>query len=135
MQSSEYPAADAGAGNLADYRYDLRPKNKSVTLRLAGSDQHQAEIERIQSIGAETLEVFIAMRTAEEERTDAPMPARFFVESRMSSVVGFVPRGLEPVVLEAVTRLEQAGRSTRIPAEISKTKAGLRVTLLMGKTR
>jgi hypothetical protein len=53
----------------------------------------------------------------------------------MSGVVGYVPRGLEPVILETLARLDAAGRSTRVPAEISATKHGLRVTLLMGSTR
>jgi hypothetical protein len=86
-------------------------------------------------VGAHELQAFVARRTPEEERTDAPLPVRFFVESRMTSIVGFVPPGLEPVVFEAMTRLENAGKSTRIPAEVVSTKHGYRVNLIMGLTR
>jgi hypothetical protein len=102
-------------------------------LQLAGSDPFQDEIARVAQ--AHPLEAFISKRTVEEERTDAPVAVRFFVESRMSGPVGYVPRGLEAVVLEAVSRLETAGRNTRIPAEIVKGRHGLRVNLLMGQTR
>jgi hypothetical protein len=134
-ESSEYPKTDAGTGNFNQYAYNLIPRNKRVTLQLAGSDLFQEELERLTSGGADELEAFFTKRTMEEERTDAPVPARFFVDSRMSGIVGYVPRGLEPVVLEALSRLETAGRATRIPARIEKTKNGLRVTLLMGLTR
>jgi hypothetical protein len=46
-----------------------------------------------------------------------------------------VPRGLEAVVNETLSRLETAGRKPRIPAEVVRTKQGLRVDLLMGETR
>lgn len=134
-ESSEYPKADAGAGSFGQYAYDLAPKNKRVTLQLAGSDQFQDEIARVRGIGSGEFELFFAKRTLEEERTDAPLPGRFFAESRMSGIVGFVPRGLEPVVLQALARLEMASRSTRIPAEIVATRHGLRVVVLIGKTR
>jgi hypothetical protein len=49
--------------------------------------------------------------------------------------VGQVPRGLEAVVSEAITRLELAGRKTRIPVEVVRTRQGLRVDLLIGRTR
>jgi hypothetical protein len=131
----EYPKWDAGSGSLDQYAFDLVPKNDRVKLRLAGSDPCQEELARVRDSGADAFEVFFAGRTIEEERTDAAMPARIFTNSRMSGVVGYVPRGLEPVVLEALARLEAAGRSTRIPAEILATKHGLRVALLMGATR
>lgn len=133
-ESSEYPKTDAGTGSLGQYNYNLLPKNKRVTMQLAGSDPFQDEIARIQGLGGPQFEVFFAKRTVEEERTDAPLPARFFADSRMSGTVGFVPRGLEPVVLQTLGRLDDAGRSTRIPAEIASTRNGLRVILLMGAT-
>jgi len=130
-----HPKTDAGSGSLDDYKYDLIPKNGHVTMQLAGSDPHQDEIRRVQGLGAEKLEVFIPKRTVEEERTDAPMAVRFFVDKRMSAPVGWIPRGLESVIAQALARLDDSGRSTRIPAEIVKSKHGLRVKLLMGRTR
>src|ERR1700710_1500390 len=110
-------ASDSGSGKLGDYKYNLVPANKRVSIRLADSDPYQDDLAEL--INEETLETFINARTIEEERTDAPMPVRFFTGRRMSGVVGFVPRGLEPVVIEALTRLE--GRSNnRIPATIIK---------------
>ncbi len=41
---------------------------------------------------------------------------RFFTGRRMSGVVGYVPRGLEPVVIEAMTRLESRSNN-RNPRE------------------
>jgi hypothetical protein len=132
-ESSEFPKTDAGSGNYNQYKYDLVPSNKRVVMQLAGSDPAQDEIARV--AGSQPLEAFISKRTVEEERTDAPVAVRFFVDSRMSGVVGFVPRGLESIALETLARLERAGRNTRIPAEIVKTRHGLRVNLLMGQTR
>jgi hypothetical protein len=132
--SGEYPKSDAGSGSLDQYAFDLVPKNDRVTMRLAGSDPCQDELARVRDSGADAFEAFFAARTLDEERTDAAMPARIFTNSRMSGIVGYVPRGLEPAVLEAQTRLEAAGRSTRIPAHIVATRHGLRVTLLMGAT-
>lgn len=134
-ESSEYPKTDAGTGSFDQYNYNLVPKNKRVTMQLAGSDQYQDEIARVREQGATELDTFFAKRTAEEERTDAPLLARFFTSGRMSGTVGVVPRGLEPLVFEALSRLERAGRSTRIPAQILDTRNGLRVILLMGATR
>lgn len=133
--SSEYPKTDAGTGSFDQYGYSLVPKNKRVTMQLAGSDQFQDELARVKATGAQEFELFFAKRTLEEERTDAPLPGRFFVDSRMSGIVGYVPRGLEPIVLQTLSRLELAGRSTRIPADIASTRNGLRVILLMGRTR
>lgn len=126
-------AVDAGSGSFNDYKYNLMPNNTRVTMQLAGSDPHQDELARLQV--AQELQAFIPKRTIEEERTDTPLPVRFLVDGRMSGVVGYAPRGLEPVVFEAIARMEQAGRSPRIPAEIVTTRAGLRVNLLMGETR
>ena len=134
-ESSEYPKTDAGTGSFDQYAYNLVPKNKRVTMQLAGSDQFQDELARVKATGAGEFELFFAKRTIEEERTDAPLPARFFADSRMSGIVGYVPRGLEPLVFEALSRLDSAGRSTRIPAEIVTTRNSLRVVLFMGRTR
>jgi hypothetical protein len=134
-QSSEYPKTDAGTGSFDQYAYNLVPKNKRVTMQLAGSDPFQDEIARVRGTGAGEFELFFAKRTIEEERTDAPLPGRFFSDSRMSGIVGYVPRGLEPIVFQTLSRLEMAGRSTRIPAEIADTRNGLRVVLLIGRTR
>ena len=76
---------------------------------------------------------FISKRTIEEERTDAPLAVRFFVDSRMSQLVGYAPRGLEPIVLETLSRLE-GGRITRIPARITQSGGRWRVELMMGET-
>lgn len=125
-------ASDSGSGKLGDYKYDLLPANRRVTIRLADSDPYQDELASL--IDEEGLVTFIAARTMEEERTDAPMPVRFFTGRRMSGIVGYVPRGLEPAVVEALTRIE--GRSdNRIPARIIKKGGKLRVVLLMGETR
>jgi hypothetical protein len=125
-------ASDSGSGKLGDYKYNLLPANKRVSIRLADSDPYQEELASL--INEESLVTFIASRTIEEERTDAPMPVRFFTGRRMSGIVGYVPRGLESAVTEALTRIE--GRSiNRIPATIIKKGGKFRVVLLMGDTR
>jgi hypothetical protein len=128
-----FAKTDAGKGNLRDYKYDLIPSNRRVTMTLAGSDEFQDEIQRVAAFSSPLA--FIAKRTLEEERTDAPLAVRIFAESRMSGVVGYVPRGLEAVALENVSRLESRGENGRIPIKIDRTRQGLRVLLLMGLTR
>jgi hypothetical protein len=124
-------ASDSGRGKLNDYKYSLQPANKRVSMTLADSDPYQDELATLAA--EEGLVTFIAARTLEEERVDAPMPVRFFTGRRMSGIVGFVPRGLEPAVIEALTRIE--GRSNnRIPASIIKKGGKFRVVLLMGQT-
>jgi hypothetical protein len=130
---SEHAKGDGGSGDWRNYRFDLVPVNRRVVIELAGSNPYQDELAAM--VGVEKLECFIARRTTEEERVDAPMPVRLFLERRMSGVVGLVPRGLEPVVVEAIARLEAKGESGRIPASLHKTRAGLRLRLLMGETR
>ena len=125
-------ASDSGHGKLGDYKYNLVPANKRVTIRLADSDPYQEELASLG--GEENLQTFIAARTIEEERTDAPMPVRFFTGRRMSGIVGYVPRGLEPAVIEALARIEDRS-SNRIPAMIIKKGGKLRVVLMMGDTR
>ncbi|PPF89756.1 hypothetical protein C5B96_00680 [Subtercola sp. Z020] len=126
---------DVGSGKLSDYDYGMRPKNARVSIQLAGSDPFQETIADVEGRGLGELQVFIGRRTIEEERTDAPVAVRFFVDSRMTPIVGYIPRGLEAVALDTLTRLEERGRSTRIPAAIVKTRHGLRVSLLVGQTR
>lgn len=123
---------DDGKGKLGQYRYDLVPANPRVTMTLAGCDPFQEELAKFAT--SDRLQAFIARRSFEEERTDAPVPVRIFADSRMSGIVGFVPRGLEAVVFEALTRLERVGK-TRVPARVARSRAGLRLELLMGKTR
>lgn len=125
-------ASDSGSGKLGNYRYNLVPANKRVTIRLADSDPYQEELASLAD--EENLLTFIAARTIEEERTDAPMPVRFFTGRRMSGIVGYVPRGLEPAVIEALARIEDRSNN-RIPATIIKKSGKLRVVLLMGQTR
>lgn len=127
-----FAKGDEGKAKWNQYAFSLRPNNKRITMTLAGSDAAQAELAKI---GVREVQSFTSRRSLEEERTDAPMPVRFFVDSRVTAVVGWIPRGFEPVVLEAMTRLEDDGKDPRIPAEVVKTRAGLRVKLLMGRTR
>ena len=63
------------------------------------------------------------------------MPVRLFADGRLLGPVGQVPRGLEGVVNEAISRLEMSGRKPRIPADIARSRHGLRVDLLIGRTR
>jgi hypothetical protein len=123
---------DDGKGKLGQYRYDLIPANARVTMTLAGSNPFQDELAKFATSGE--LQAFVATRTVEEERTDAPVAVRVFADSRMSGIVGYVPRGLEAVVFEALARLEKIGKN-RIPGTVERTRAGLRFVLLMGKTR
>ncbi|MCU1480716.1 MAG: hypothetical protein JWQ19_1502 [Subtercola sp.] len=126
---------DRGSGKLRDYQGSLLPKNARVTIQLAGSDPYAEVIREAKSRATSDVQVFIAPRTVEEERIDAPMPARLFIQSRMTDVVGWIPRGLEAPVIDTLRRLDEAGRSLRIPAAIVSTRHGLRVNLLMGQTR
>ncbi|BDI22165.1 hypothetical protein [Herbiconiux sp. L3-i23] len=128
-----FPKTDAGSGSLDDYQYGLQPKNARVLIRLAGSDPYQAELASL--LGDEELATAGGQRTAEEERTDAPMQVRLFTGTKVTGVVGTVPRGLESAVSESFSRLEQRGEKLRIPARVVQTKNGLRVELLVGRTR
>ncbi|MGV8884017.1 MAG: hypothetical protein ACOH1T_00320 [Microbacteriaceae bacterium] len=127
-------STDDGRGSFNNYRYDLLPKNKRVTITLSNSDPCHDEIARIAASGNDRVDTFIAKRTIEEERTDAPLAVRLFVDSRMSQPVGFVPRGLEAVVLETLGRIEQRGRNVRIPARLTQKGGAWRVELMMGET-
>jgi hypothetical protein len=131
----EFDRNDRGSGSLNDYGFNLSPRNRRKTLRLAGSNEYQQELQRIVDEDPGQLVTAGGRRTMEEERVDAPMPLRLFTGNRVSDVVGIVPRGLEPVVEAAVVRLEEAGKPPRIPVVVVKTRGGLRVDLLMGETR
>ena len=129
------PRDDRGSGSFDDYRYNLLPNKTRTTLRLANSTPHQEELQRIIDSGESELETAISRRTAEEERTDSPMDIRLFSGSRVTGVVGRIPRGLEPVIDEALGRLDGAGKKARIPASVQNTRSGWRVDLLIGRTR
>ncbi len=125
---------DRGKGGFGQYRIGLRPNNARVRMRLAGSNPHQAELAEILASGS-VLETAFARRTREEDGADAPIPVRLFTGSRVSSIVGWIPRGLESIVDEALSRLDIASRKQRIPAVIVRKGGLLRVELLMGQTR
>ena len=128
-------ADDDGRGRLEDYDYNLRPKNKDVTIRLSGSDPHQDELQRTLDADPDEIWAMISRRGVEEERTDAPMPVRLFASGRVSGIVGIVPRGLEAPVDDALVRLADSGKPPRIPSTVVATKGGLRLDLLLGRTR
>jgi len=128
------PKSDRGAGSFSDYRYNLVPSNGRVTMRLADSDPHQQELIAALEAGGE-LETAISRRSSAEEATDAPIAVRLFTGSRVSGIVGVVPRGLESIIDDTLGRLEDAGRKPRIPVSVVKTRNGYRVDLLLGQTR
>ena len=126
---------DAGKGSLAQYRGVLLPNNGRVRLRLAGSNPFQQELKTIVESGASPLETAISRRSQQQEGQDAEIEVRLFTGSRVSGPVGWVPRGLESVVDEALSRLDILGRKQRIPVEIIRKGGQYRVELLMGATR
>ena len=129
------PKDDRGSDSFDEYKYNLLPNSVRTILRLANSTPYQDELQRIIDSGEGELETAISRRSPEEERTDAPMDIRLFSGSRVTGVVGTIPRGLEPVVDEALSRLDGAGKKARIPASVQKTRSGWRVDLLIGQTR
>ena len=130
-----FPRNDRGSGSLNDYKFDFIPRSSKTRIQLAGSDPFQDELRTALDESGTDVHTAGGQRTIEEERTDAPMELRLFLGRRVSGVVGIVPRGLEPAVVEALSRLERASKPLRIPAEIVKTRQGLRVELLMGQTK
>jgi hypothetical protein len=130
-----FERGDEGKGNFNHYKYDLLPRNGRVRVRLAGSDPHQHTLREIVESGASPLETAISRRTGEQERVDAPIEVRLFTGSRVSPPVGYVPRGLESIVDEALSRLDKLGRKQRIPVAIVRKDGKFRVELLMGETR
>lgn len=123
---------DLGKGSLDDYVYDLRPKNKRVTMTLAGSDPHQDELRAIVETGELQAETAISPRSIDQERVDAPIEVRLFTGRRVSGVVGSIPRGLESVIDETLRRLDDKGEKVRIPAVIVGKPGAWRVQLQMG---
>lgn len=126
---------DQGKGSFNQYRGMLVPANGRVRIRLAGSNPFQDELERIVESGATPLETAISRRSPQQDAVDAPIEVRLFTGSRVSAPVGFVPRGLESVVDEALSRLDIMGRKQRIPVAIVRKGGLYRVELLMGETR
>ncbi|MBN9606878.1 MAG: hypothetical protein J0G30_09735 [Actinomycetales bacterium] len=131
VDDPELPRGDRGRGSFDDYRYDLRAKNRRVTMTLAGSDPCQEELARILEAGGE-LETAMSPRSIEQERVDARIEVRLFTGSRVSAPVGRIPRGLESVIDETLRRLDDRGVKPRIPARIVSRGGALRVQLLMG---
>ena len=131
----QFERGDEGKGSFNNYKYDLLPSSRRTRLRLAGSNPHQQALADIVESGAAPLETAISRRSAEQERVDAPIEVRLFTGSRVSPPVGYVPRGLESIVDEALSRLDKLGRKQRIPAAIVRKGGKYRVELLMGETR
>lgn len=129
------PKSDRGLGHLDDYSFGLAARNKRITMVLAGSDPHQAELRALAESGEEPIETAISARTIEQERTDAPIEVRLFTGRRVSGPVGTVPRGLESVVDETLRRLDDTVGKARIPVRIIHSSGVYRVELLMGAVR
>ena len=126
---------DRGKGSFSQYRYGLMPNNPRVRLRLAASNAYQRELQEILDSGASPLETAFSRRSQQEDSVDAPIEVRLFTGTRVSGPVGFIPRGLESIVDEALSRLDLNSRKQRIPAVIVRSGGRLRVELLMGQTR
>lgn len=131
----DFERDDVGKGSFNHYKYDLLPNNRRVRIRLAGSNPHQDALSDMVASGAAPLETAISRRSSEQERVDAPIEIRLFTGSRVSPPVGVVPRGLESIIDEALSRLDKLGRKQRIPATIVRKGGKYRVELLMGETR
>jgi hypothetical protein len=129
------PKHDRGSGSFDDYIGVLVPKNKNVTIRLAGSDACQDELAVLAAEPEDSLTTATPARSVDDERVDAPIEVRIFASRRVSGVVGVVPRGLESVYDEAVRRLDGRGDKPRIPVKVVATKRhGYRLDLLIGLT-
>lgn len=126
---------DLGKGKLSQYRGVLVPNNARVRITLAGSNPFQHELREIVESGASPLETAISKRSQQQEGQDAEIEVRLFTGSRVSPAVGWVPRGLESVVDEALGRLDMQGRKQRIPVQIVRKGGLYRVELLIGATR
>lgn len=130
------PKHDRGSGSFDDYLGVLVPKNKNITIRLAGSDAYQDELATLAAEPEDSLTTATPARSVDDERIDAPIEVRIFASRRVSGVVGTVPRGLESVYDEAVRRLDGRGDKPRIPVKVVATKRhGYRVDLLIGLTK
>ena len=126
---------DLGKGKLTQYRGVLVPANGRVRIRLAGSNPVQQELADIVASGASPLETATPRRSQQEEGQDAEIQVRLFTGSRVSGPVGWLPRGLESVYDEALSRLDIASRKARIPVEIVRKGGVYRVELLIGQTK
>lgn len=126
---------DLGKGKLSQYRGVLVPNNARVRITLAGSNPYQHELKEIVESGATPLETAISKRSQQQEGQDAEIEVRLFTGARVSPPVGWVPRGLESVVDEALGRLDIQGRKQRIPVQIVRKGGLYRVELLIGTTK
>lgn len=124
---------DLGSGSLSDYTYSLYPRFLQVTIRLAGSAPFAIELTQLRALSRPPCEAFVERRLPSEERVDAPMPVRLWLDNELSGVVGFVPPGLEAPVDACLGRLSDRGLAPRIPCEIVATRHGLRVVLEIGR--
>ncbi len=130
------PKHDRGTGSFDDYVGVLEPRNKNITIRLAGSDAHQDELSTLAAEPEDSLTTATPARSADDERVDAPIEVRVFSGRRVSGVVGTVPRGLESIYDETVRRLDGRGTKPRIPVAVVATKRhGYRLDLLIGRTK
>lgn len=126
---------DRGKGSFSQYRYGLAPNNARVRMRLAGSNPHQDLLREIVAAGSGPIETAISRRSPQQDAEDAPIEVRLFTGTRVSGPVGWVPRGLESIIDEALSRLDLAGRKQRIPVAIVRKSGLYRVELLVGETR
>ena len=134
----ELPENDRGAAKFDDYDYDLVPRKRDVTMRLAASDPHQELLSTLWSEVGDDLDSLVTAtpaRTLDLERVDSPIEVRLFSGRSVTGAVGRVPRGFEGVYDEAVRRLDGRGDKPRIPVGLVRTKAGFRVNVLIGMTR
>lgn len=131
----EFDRNDRGKGAFSNYKYGLVPNNARVRLRLAGSNPHHEALRELADAGTSGLETAMSRRSQQQDAEDAPIEVRLFTGSRVSNPVGWVPRGLEAVVDEALSRLDMHGRKQRIPVQIVRKGGLYRVELLMGLTR
>lgn len=131
----EFDKNDRGKGSFSHYRYGLAPNNARVRVRLAGSNPHQDLLREIVESGSGAIETAISRRSPQQDAEDAPIEIRLFTGSRVSGPVGWVPRGLESIIDETLSRLDLAGRKQRIPVEIVRKGGLYRVDLLVGLTR
>lgn len=132
---SDLDRNDHGKGSLAQYRGVLEPVNGRVRIRLAGSNPFQQELKSIVEAGETPLMTAIGRRSQQQEGADSPIEVRLFTGARVSGPVGMVPRGLESVVDEALSRLDLREQKQRIPVEIIQKRGLFRVELLIGQTR
>jgi hypothetical protein len=135
LEMPELDRNDHGKGSFSQFKGVLVPVNGKVRIRLAGSNPFQEQLRDLIVSGDTELATAIGRRSQQQEGADTEIEVRLFTGSRVSGPVGFVPRGLESVVDEALSRLDIKGLKQRIPAEIIRKGGLLRVELLMGQTR